>query len=437
MNKPDEGMMIHEQNILLLSALHRHRRTFGFPGMFPVIPADRLKSATPAQPGMSKAERAGSRTTGSRPSGDTANRPVIAILAADGGAPFHGNHRNFVDIIRTGRKMGVTVFVLTPGGIRPDSDTVFGYQLDHRRRNPRWIPVKMPFPDVVYNRVPNRRSERSREVQEAFRIIREKPGVHLFNPGFFDKWTLYNQLRTSPRLSAHLPNTFRLDGFDTLKRMASSHRVIYLKPVEGKAGIGMMRITLGRDGVELIHQGAREKNRMIKPDLAGLWPQIRKLAQQRPYIVQQGIPLARFRNRPFDVRMLLQKDLNGEWGVTGVGIRVAGETSISTHVPMGGRIESTHVVFQEVFGDRADETLDSARNLGLSIARFIEEKQPSPLGEMSIDMGVENNGTLWFFEANAKPMKFDEPEIREKSLRRLIEYSMYLSKAERQREGSE
>ena len=45
---------------------------------------------------------------------------------------------------------------------------------------------------------------------------------------------------------------------------------------------------------------------------------------------------------------------------------------------------------------------------------------------MSIDLGVDKSGNLWFFEANSKPMKFDEPEIRRKSLQKLIEYGYYL-----------
>jgi hypothetical protein len=48
---------------------------------------------------------------------------------------------------------------------------------------------------------------------------------------------------------------------------------------------------------------------------------------------------------------------------------------------------------------------------------------------MSMDLGVDTTGKLWFFEANSKPMKFDEPHIREKSLRRLVRFWKYLVSA--------
>jgi hypothetical protein len=39
--------------------------------------------------------------------------PFIAILTSDGRHPFAGNHRNFADLILRGKRMGVTVYVLT------------------------------------------------------------------------------------------------------------------------------------------------------------------------------------------------------------------------------------------------------------------------------------------------------------------------------------
>lgn len=44
-----------------------------------------------------------------------------------------------------------------------------------------------------------------------------------------------------------------------------------------------------------------------------------------------------------------------------------------------------------------------------------------------MDLGIDKNGDIWFFEANAKPMEFDEPNIRQTSLLRLLQYFRYLS----------
>jgi hypothetical protein len=352
--------------------------------------------------------------------------PFMAILTSDGGASFNGNHQNFADIIRMGRMMGITVFVLTPRGLSSNDAKVEGYLLDHRSSKLRWIKTKLPFPNVVYNRIPSRKSESRSEVQEAIRKLQKTPGVHFFNPHFFDKWTLYTQLSSVGGVSSIIPDTMRLDQ-NAFQIMGNKYPTLYLKSINGKAGIGMMRISKLKKGYELIHQGTREKKKYHVSDLPALWSLVQSLCKKTPYLLQQGISLAQYRGRPFDVRMLIQKNGQGEWEVTGTGIRVAGETSISTHVPMGGRIENINQVFKEVFGSGANEKIKQVKEIGLTLAQAIESKQQSSLGELSIDLGVEPNGRMWFFEANAKPMKFDEPEIRTRSLRRLIQYCLYLS----------
>lgn len=354
--------------------------------------------------------------------------PFIAILTSDGGNPFQGNHANFADLIRAGRKMGLTVYVLTPSGLAARTETtVVGYLLDHHAPGLNWIQAKLPIPNVVYNRVPNRRVEQTKEVQQAITLLSNMPGVSLFNPYFFNKWTLYQQLADSDTLKKLVPYTAKWQENVPLGDLLQRYPVLYLKRVDGKAGIGMMRITQKKKGVELIYQDKKGKKQFTFTNLQQLSQAVHKWAQQHPYLLQQGIPLATYKGRPFDIRMLLQKDNQGKWGLTGVGIRVAGANSISTHVPMGGRIEKLHLVIQEVFKKRTPEILKKIEQTGLQLAKYIETKQSSPLGEMSIDLGIEGNGTLWFFEANAKPMKFDEPDIRRLSLKRLLEYSLFLS----------
>jgi hypothetical protein len=353
--------------------------------------------------------------------------PFIAILAADGKKPFHGNQQNFADLIRMGRSMGVTVYVITPSGFEKKDTTIKGFLLDYRTPGIRWITAKLPIPNVIYNRLPNRTVEQKPEVQQTIQKILNTPGIHFFNPGFFNKWSLYQQISTSPELGQLLPDTAKMESLEILKQMLNRHPILYLKPVEGKAGIKMMRITKKPNSYELYFQTKEEKKRFSVSSLTSLWTLIQKLKMPTAYILQQGIRLVRYQGNPFDVRMLLQKDSHGQWSLTGVGIRIAGNDAISTHVPMGGRIEEINKVMQEVFEKKKREILHQAEKLGLQVATFIDSKQPSPLGEMSIDLGIEKNGRIWFFEANAKPMKFDEPEIRTLSLRRIIQYSLYLS----------
>lgn len=353
--------------------------------------------------------------------------PFIAILASDGNRTFRGNRKNFIDLIRMGRKMGVTIFVLTPGGIRPGKSTVRGFILQPRKTGDHFIPAILPLPDVVYNRIPTRDAEKRKEEQHALQYLDKTLGIPLFNPGFFNKWMLYQFLSRSEELSRLVPATGRWDVADPPVNILKKFPTIYLKPVEGLAGDGMIRISSNSSGYEVVLQTLKAKDRFAATDTADLVKLLQRVAGTRPYVWQQGIPLATFRGRPFDLRILLQKGGSGKWGVTGIGIRAAGPEAISTHVPMGGSIENKETVLTAVFGSRRQEITRRIKETALKIARHIERSQEGRVGEMSIDMGIEKSGRLWFFEANAKPMKFDEPDIRERSLKRLIQYSLYLS----------
>ncbi|MDR6226656.1 YheC/YheD family endospore coat-associated protein [Desmospora profundinema] len=361
------------------------------------------------------------------PSGSFRAGPFLAILTSADKGSFRGNRDNFRDIIQAGRRLGVSVYVLTPEGIRGKGQLVKGFLLDSRRGTIRWVHATLPMPDVVYNRIPSRWAEQKTAEQNALRFFSQHPHIHLFNPGFFDKWTLYTYLERSPKLRALLPDTAAWGNPEDFRRLASRHDTLFLKPTDGKAGKGMIRIRKRGNRYEVIHQHTNPPAIYTCASWRDLSQRVNSLVRSKKYVVQQGVALARYQGRPFDLRLLVQKDQQGEWACTGIGIRVAGSRAISTHVPMGGTIANADVVLKEVSGEQADELKEQIQMTGLTIARHIEAEEGKNLGEMSMDLGLDEKGKLWFFEANAKPMKFDEPDIRRRSLEAIIRYAVYVS----------
>lgn len=354
--------------------------------------------------------------------------PLIGILTSDGHRLFRGNHKNFADLIRMGRKMGVTIFVLTPKSFSQDHHFVRGFLLDPYSKKIRWLKSILPFPHVIYNRIPDRLAESRNEEQTILARLRELSHVHLFNPGFFNKWHLYQLLHSNEEWSYIVPTTKPLKQMDTLQTMIKQYPILYAKPIHEKAGIGLMKIlSQPSNQFQLIYQDQKERKKYQVNDLEQLWRLIQVKKKNRDYVLQQGIPLIRYHQRPCDFRILIQKDHQGIWQVTGIGVRVAGKNAISTHVPMGGSIANAQQVLKTVFPENHDYIYKRLGQKAMGIAQSIEKSYGTPLGEMSIDMGVEQNGRMWFFEANSKPMKFDEPAIRSLSLQRIIQYSLFLS----------
>jgi hypothetical protein len=350
--------------------------------------------------------------------------PLIGILTVRRGTGFKGNQSNYIDIINTGRKLGALVYVMAVEDINWTKRTTSAFLYNGKSG---WTRVAdFPLPNVVYNRIPYREDEMKASVQNTLQKLQAMPGLNLYNRHFFNKWSLYESLGQHDRVAHYIPESKKLTSANDLTKMVGKHPLIYLKPISGKAGKGIMRLE-NKEGLHILkkRQGAKLITQSFS-STASLWNELKSIVPIG-YVVQEGINLLTYKGRPFDIRVLVQKDGSGTWKPTGVGIRVAGKNGITTHVPRGGSIAAPEVVLRKIMNQTAYTSFMSRlQNSILELAHALEDNYPS-LGEFSMDLGLTKEGKLWFFEANAKPMKFDEPHIRQTSLERIIQYGQYLS----------
>lgn len=349
--------------------------------------------------------------------------PLVGILtSSSSSSKFAGMKQNFADIIHTGTQLGAIIFVFTPEMVNWHKQQTGGFLLHRKLKT--WRKTTFPLPNLVYNRVPRRDIEAHPLVQTCLNKLQNTPQLNLFNQSFFNKETIFNDLQSSVALQRYLPATEKLHP-STLKKMLHTWPTVYLKPSEGKAGSGILKTIYDEQShsYELQWQAHKSLKRIRCRSFTALWRRVLKYKQYESYIIQQGIPLCTFAGHPFDFRVLVQKNDTGQWQVTGIGVRVAGKERITTHVPRGGRIVSV----QDVLSAEQRFTIErELMILAVQIAAHLE-KSHSPLGEMSMDIGLDQQGHLWFFEANSKPMKFDEPHIRRKSLENIVKYAQYLT----------
>src|SRR5690606_16488500 len=97
-------------------------------------------------------------------------------------------------------------------------------------------------------------------------------------------------------------------------------------PESGKAGAGIMQVrrVQGKSNYyRLSMQSGKKATRYKFKTAKGLKNKLRLLIGNEQYIAQQGISLPRYQKRPFDLRVLVQKNGKGRWSITGIGARVA------------------------------------------------------------------------------------------------------------------
>ncbi|WDL97308.1 YheC/YheD family endospore coat-associated protein [Alicyclobacillus sp. ALC3] len=340
---------------------------------------------------------------------------VFAILAGSHRKPFHGNRAEYRDLLRAARRERKFVYVLPAA--RVTEDTWWrGYV---RIGTGKWIALPCPYPQAVYNRIPTRFLERLPVVGTA-RARFQSLGIPMFNPSYFNKAELYQAIAAS-RASRYLPDTVTSLDMARLRGLLSRHRGVYLKPSGGSVGHGMMLAERTVEGYRLSVMKGSVCQSYPSNRFEGLWADIMRQRLGGNYVLQAAVPLIEWNESPCDFRVLLQKHV-GRWSVTGVGVRVAGKGVITTHVPNGGYIMAADPVIQKWFGTRSAMVERSLEEAAVELAHTVDRQYSGALGEMSIDIGIDRQGDIWFFEANAKPMKFDEPDIRQRALQGVLEH---------------
>ena len=282
-----------------------------------------------------------------------------------------------------------------------------------------WEIGTFPLPDVVYNRC--------YEIQDS--LIRRLESVigqgKCFNHrNKFHKLETYRHLRKS--LGEHLPATIPFEE-KAAAQMLMRHPVLYFKPCFGSGGKGVIRAARQADGG--IHIGDHYFTpETIVYSLEDFQKEMKRRIGGKPYLVQAGIPVGVAKGQIFDLRALVQKNGHGQWDVTSIISRIASPGSFNTSLCDAVR-RAEEVLSGIRHADEAGRILSAVREIGLTAAAALEKKTRLRLGELSVDLALDDRGKLWIIEVNGKPQKslYDEIEGGSEAYRRPMEYAHYLA----------
>ncbi len=367
--------------------------------------------------------------------------PLIGVLT-DGGrssaAPF-GDRTGFVrELLRLGQKRAY-FFAFTPRDINWQQETVNAWFLDS---GGGWVRRVVPLPDVVYNRLTSRRAETTMPITSLReRFLRKR--IPFFNWSFFNKSDVYKLLDNDVEALRHLPESVNNPTPERIKELLEKHQFLYYKPTAGSLGIGIYRLTYHPRRGYFVRYRRNGGNVLLRfSNFASLMKMLRARhgSGLNSYVVQQGIRLVEIDNCPIDFRFHMHKDGNNKWVVAGIGAKKAGRGSVTTHIKNGGSLMTPEQALSRTFGDQADAVLQKAKGIAVKLSEAIERNYSHTLGELGLDIGIDRDGDVWMFEANAKPGRsiFKHPALKEQgkaSLQYILEHCLYLSKFRRRDEA--
>lgn len=363
--------------------------------------------------------------------------PLVGILTdslkAGESSPFNSKSSFVKQFIKAGHNKAYT-FGFTPADINWANKTINGYFLNSQGS---WYRRKVAFPDVIYNRLPNRKIETGPTLT-ALRERFVKAGIPIFNWSFLNKADVYELLDKDVEALQHLPESITNPRPEKLKEMINKYKFIYFKPGSGSLGYGIYRITLSPSDEYYIRYRNNGFNTILK--FSTFEKMYRMLSMKhgtgiRNYVAQQGIRLIELDKCPVDFRFHMHKDGNNEWQTAGIGAKKAGRGSVTTHMKSGGTLMTPEQALRPYFGSRTNSIIEKAKNVSVKLSEAIERNYTHRLGELGLDIGIDKNGEVWMFEANAKPGRsiFKHPELKvegKESLNLLLDHCIYLSQSE-------
>lgn len=333
------------------------------------------------------------------------------------------------ELVNACQRQGAFVYFFTTGQINTNSSIVSGWVYGDG-----WKQTTMPAADVFYNRLTSRKLENKPSVQHFIKEVKSRYGSHIFNEKFLDKTEVFDALDHDPSLARYMPESHLFRNYAMLKTMCAKHPIIFLKPIRGSLGKGIIRISrLESGGYQTLTAQVGGTRRQTYPNLTKLFSSLAEKMKTTRYQIQQGLLLIDTERRPVDFRALVQKNLAGKWDITSIVARTAGSQHFVSNLARGGSLSTVKdaISHSSLPGGIKTKIGTRLRKAALDIAIGVDTQIPAHFGELGIDLAVDTTGRIWLLEVNSKPSKNDNTpmggsKIRP-SVKQVIDYSRYLS----------
>lgn len=339
----------------------------------------------------------------------------------------------FRKLIQAGKKLGMEVFLFTPSDV--DSARKRIYAFDYDTGASQWRRKWTSFPEIIFDRCRYQPTERFKQLKQ----FRSKyPDLTYLNRPLANKWVIHQLLHRNSRIRPHLPDTKIYDSSQDVFHALKQHKIVYLKPINGTGGRGILRVERLSDNLFLF-EGRDTSRRIITPQKISRPQFVAKLSAwntKQRYLIQQGLDLQLSSGRVHDYRLLIQKNHKGEWEVTGCAGRIGAKKSITSNLHGGGRAVPMTKLLQHWLKseDKVEATRKKVYDLAHDVVEHIEN-QYKTMCELALDIAIDRSGYIWLLEINPKPSrevfnKIGELDTYRKAIARPLEYALWLYKQE-------
>lgn len=297
-----------------------------------------------------------------------------------------------------------------------------------------WACGWFPMPSVIYDRGVRFKEKEKPLVKEIRKRFKNNPEIKMINgKKALSKKETYKKLVKYPQVSKFLPETIDYKNFDDLFIMLMQYDFIFLKASYGTCGREVLSIKKEGEAYKLTFYSSGLKNIIIN-NMKELRDFVEEYTEGHQFIIQKGIRLLKYKGRVFDMRIIVIKDSKGKWRAINNWGRIAPKSCTITNYSTGGVLEPYETMYPYLMNSFSEISIPDEKEIErvtILIAEYIEKAFGS-MGELGMDIAIDEYGDLWLIEANTKPMKdiiegYDDFDEIHPQYLAIFQYAKFLS----------
>ncbi|HEY2492456.1 MAG TPA: YheC/YheD family protein [Paenibacillus sp.] len=296
------------------------------------------------------------------------------------------------------------IYGLIPCYLRlQDLNLTTGQCTAYLKQKHKYVRTAMPIPSIIHNRAIYTDAKANQTIEKLL-----KQGFIIFNTfNRYGKDEIYKLLNQNTALQPFLPHTEDATT-SNITDMMTRYNDLILKPCNGSIGRGIMRLQYVKPSWELTYTRPGSDRKSITQLLTkGKLPLfLRNRILLSPYIIQERIQLATYKECPYDLRVTIQRGLNSQWQITGMFAKVALSNTFVTNIARGGGVFPIEYILSKSLENLQPELIiDQVGQLALRIAHQLERHIPFA-ADLGMDIGLTSSGHPYFIECNGRDQRY-------------------------------
>lgn len=208
-----------------------------------------------------------------------------------------------------------------------------------------------------------------------------------------------------------------------LSTMLNRYNSVYFKPVNGSGGAKIVKLTI-QNGTytKTYNSSTRSYN-----TLDTLYKALKTFAGERKFLLQKGIALTKMKGKPFDIRIMMQKNKKDKWCVTAIFSKVGKAGKVATNYNQGGHLQTLSQTLKGTgySAKELEQTEQELTKLGYKVARVFSNKSKN-YKELGLDVAIDKHKNLHILEVNTRPEFYPLKHLKNQSMyHKIVKYAKY------------